>query len=414
MMWSNLMRKNGVVLVIGFLSSWSVIATEVSESDAESSEAESPGTPEVHQPAVESRQAFNILNADVPPGETRRLVWSASQNFAGMDLDTPVLVAHGMKPGPILCLTAAVHGDELNGIEIVRRVLFGTDAKKLRGTLIGVPIVNLHGFQRSSRYLADRRDLNRHFPGHDKGSSASRIASSFFRSIVRHCHALVDVHTGSFHRTNLTQLRADLSTPSVVALTTGFGATAVLDDDGAVGTLRRAAVDAGIPAVTLEAGEPARLQLKQVEHGARAIKSLMGELGMIRKDFIWSDPQPVYYESSWVRASRGGILLATVKLGDKVKAGDLLGTITDPITNVQSLIYAPFAGLILGMALNQVVMPGFATFHIGIERSPQEVISEAAAEDNVNANEDAAIKSEDEKESDEQSTIEEDSIDHPE
>lgn len=343
-----------------------------------SAEPRSGLLPDTSPPAlVDPIPSFNILDAEVQAGETRTLVWSASQNFAGMELDTPVLVANGDKPGPVLCLTAALHGDELNGIEIVRRVLFSTDPKQLRGTLIGVPIVNLHGFQRSSRYLADRRDLNRHFPGYDGGSSASRIAHSFFKEVVRHCHALVDLHTGSFHRTNLPQLRADLSTPSVVALTTGFGATAVLDHPGAVGTLRRSAVDAGIPAVTLEAGEPARLQLDQVEHGVKAIKSLMAELGMLKKTIFWKEPQPVYYESSWVRADRGGILLATVELGAKVKAGDLLGTITDPITNVQSLIYAPFDGHVLGMALNQVVMPGFAAFRIGIERSKEEVVSEA-------------------------------------
>lgn len=324
-------------------------------------------------------EPFKLLGSSVEPGQTLSLIWSASQNFAGMALETPVLVSHGTQPGPVLCLTAAVHGDELNGIEIVRRVLFSTNAKKLRGTLIGVPIVNLHGFQRSSRYLADRRDLNRHFPGNLEGSSASRIADSFFRSVVKHCDALVDLHTGSFHRTNLIQLRADLSDPRVVALTSGFGATAVLDDKGAVGTLRRAAVEVGIPAVTLEAGEPTRLQLSQVEDGTKVIKSLMHDLGMLKKGFVWNEPQPVYYESSWIRADRGGILMSTVALGAKVKKGDLLATITDPITNKQSLIYAPYDGLVLGMALNQVVMPGFAAFHIGIERPTEEVVTEAEA-----------------------------------
>ena len=238
--------------------------------------------------------------------------------------------------------------------------------------------------------MADRRDLNRHFPGYDGGSSASRIAKSFFDSVVRNCHALVDLHTGSFHRTNLTQLRADLNEPSVVALTTGFGATAVLDDRGEPGTLRWAAVKAGIPAVTLEAGEPMRLQLKEVEQGVKAIQSLMHDLGMMEKSFKWNDPQPIYYQSSWVRVDTGGILLSTVKLGTKVKQGDLLGTVTDPITNRQSLIYAPFNGRVLGMALNQVVMPGFAAFHVGIERTQEEVINEAGT-DNEESQEDPSI-----------------------
>ncbi len=385
------------------------VATETPEAAPEET---SPVEPLPQAPPPEPAAAFRILDTEVPPGKTMRLSWSASQNFAGMDLDTPVLVAHGAKPGPVLCLTAAIHGDELNGIEMVRRVLYSTDPQKLRGTLIGVPIVNLHGFQRSSRYLADRRDLNRHFPGHNDGSSASRIARSFFRSVVRNCHALVDLHTGSFHRTNLPQLRADLSDPGVVALTSGFGATSVLEDKGAAGTLRRAAVDAGIPSVTLEAGEPMRLQLEQVEHGVKAIQSLMSNLGMLKKGFQWNDPQPVYYESSWVRANRGGILLSTVKLGTSVKKGDLLGTVTDPITNVQSLIYAPYNGRVLGRALNQVVMPGFAAFHIGVERSPEEVASEASEEkaaDESGGQRDVVISPEDE-------AVEGDieSIEHPE
>lgn len=372
-------RSKGAVLFL--VSALWVAAAWAEKPGALPSPASSNPTPKV----PELIEPFTILDVPVPPGVTRRLSWSASQNFAGMDLDTPVLVANGSKAGPVLCLTAAVHGDELNGIEIVRRVLFSTDPKKLSGTLIGVPIVNLHGFQRSSRYLADRRDLNRYFPGNEEGSLASRIAGSFFRKVVSHCDYLIDLHTGSFHRTNLPQLRADLSEPKVVELSAGFGATAVLDDKGAVGTLRRAAVESGIPAVTLEAGEPARLQLEQVEHGAKAIKSLMSDLGMLKKGFLWKDPQPIYYESSWVRADRGGILLSNVALGDKVKAGELLGTITDPITNVQSPMYAPHDGLVMGMALNQVVMPGFASFRIGIQRTQEEVVSEAEAESEAEA-----------------------------
>ncbi|MGB1580115.1 MAG: succinylglutamate desuccinylase/aspartoacylase family protein [Nevskiales bacterium] len=324
-----------------------------------------------------SLPAFKLLDSEVPAGDIRQLRWSASQNFAGMNLYTPVLVAHGAKPGKVLCLTAAVHGDELNGIEIVRRLIYSQDPKQLSGTIVGIPIVNLHGFQRSSRYLADRRDLNRHFPGSPTGSSASRIAASFFKQILKPCEALVDLHTGSFYRTNITQARADLSNTEVLALSQGLGGTPVLNSVGASGTLRRAATEAGIPALTLEVGEPHRLQPQLVAQGVRAIQSLMYELGMREKRLTWNDPQPVFYESQWVRAGRGGILLSTVKLGAKVSVGQLLGTVTDPITNAYSEIHSPFTGRILGMALNQVVMPGYAAYHIGIERSEEELVNEA-------------------------------------
>ncbi|MGI9307639.1 MAG: M14 family metallopeptidase, partial [Gammaproteobacteria bacterium] len=221
---------------------------------------------------VEEAPHLILLGANVPPSTATRLAWAPRLSFEGITSPTPVLVVHGANPGPVVCLTAAIHGDELNGIEIVRRILYNIEPEELSGTVIGVPIVNLQGFQRSSRYLTDRRDLNRFFPGDPTGSSASRKAYSFFNQVVLGCDALVDLHTGSFHRTNLPQLRADLSNPGVVELTQGFGATVVLQSEGTLGTLRRAAVETGIPAVTLEAGEPQRLQEDAVSHGVKGIQ----------------------------------------------------------------------------------------------------------------------------------------------
>src|SRR5690606_955058 len=215
--------------------------------------------------AEEKEAAHNLrlLNGEVPPGTYQRLSWSATELFEGIPVSTPVLAVNGKLPGPKLCLTAAVHGDELNGIEMVRRVLHDLDPQKLSGAVIGVPIVNLQGFRRGSRYLPDRRDLNRYFPGNPNGSAASRIAWSFFTEVVRHCDALIDLHTGSFERANLPQLRADLRNPDVVTLTHGFGATVILHSDPAEGTLRYAASRIGIPTVTLEAGGPSDLELKE-------------------------------------------------------------------------------------------------------------------------------------------------------
>ena len=262
-----------------------------------------------------------ILGTEVLPSTSARLAWTPEQSFDGISVPTPVLVVNGAKRGPVLCLTAAVHGDELNGIEIVRRVMYDLDPEKLSGAVIGVPIVNLQGFRRASRYLPDRRDLNRFFPGNPKGSLASRIAHSFFTNVIDHCEALVDLHTGSFKRTNLPQLRADLRNPDVVHLTRGFGSTVVLHSSGSEGTLRRAATDRGIPTVTLEAGEPARLQEKEVEHGTKGVMTLMNELDMYRKVTFWGSREPVYYRSTWVRADRGGVLFSEVELGERVVQG---------------------------------------------------------------------------------------------
>lgn len=307
-----------------------------------------------------------LLGAEIAPGTSQRLSWSATELFEGVPVSTPVLVVNGALPGPTLCLTAAVHGDELNGVEMVRRVLHDINAEKLSGSIIGVPIVNVQGFRRGSRYLPDRRDLNRYFPGNPKGSAAARIAHSFFTNIVAHCDAMVDLHTGSFERANLPQIRADLRNPDVVTLTQGFGSMVILHSSPEVGTLRYAATEAGIPAVTLEAGGPSQLELTEVKHGVKGIETLISAIGMLRKRRLWGDPEPVYYRSSWVRADSGGILLADVSLGSSVREGDLLGTITDPMNNARSELRSPYSGRIIGMARNQVVMPGFAAFHVGI------------------------------------------------
>ena len=324
-----------------------------------------PRQPELR---VYEQPSLFILGTEVAPSTSARLSWSPDDSFASIAVPTPVLVVNGSKAGPTLCVTAAIHGDELNGIEVVRRVLYELDSEKLTGAVIGVPIVNLQGFQRASRYLPDRRDLNRYFPGNTVGSSASRLAYSFFNEVITHCDALVDVHTGSFHRANLPQLRADLKNPAILELSQNFGATVVLHSSGATGTLRRAAADAGIPSVTLEAGEPARVQEDAVAHGAKGVMTLMNELGMYKRAPHWNSRESVYFRSRWERADSGGVLFSTVGLGDHVDKNDLLGTITDPITNVQTEIRASRDGRILGMALNQFVMPGFAAYRIGIEQ----------------------------------------------
>lgn len=332
-----------------------------------------------------------LLGEKIPPGSYRQLTWSATQLFEGLPVDTPVLVVHGRQPGPVLCLSAAVHGDELNGIEIVRRVLHGLQPSRLGGTVIGVPIVNIQGFRRGTRYLPDRRDLNRHFPGTTSGSAASRIASSFFNNIVLQCDALVDLHTGSFERTNLPQLRADLSDESVTELARGFGATVIVNSQPRAGTLRYAATVAGVPTVTLEAGGPEELESIEVTHGVKGIEALMHNLRMVINERPWTEQEETYFRSAWVRADKGGILIANVELGSRVTEGDLLGRVTDPITNDTIGIYAPLAGRIIGMARNQVVMPGFAAFHLGISRpSDDDILGGSTAP----MDDDAADKSE--------------------
>lgn len=331
------------------------------------------------EPDRSVQHSLSLLNSTVAPRTFRTLQWSPGQYSSSLDTPVPVLVAHGERPGPVLCLTAAIHGDEINGIEIVRRVLHQIDPDELSGTVIGVPIVNLDGFRRASRYLADRRDLNRYFPGNPTGSYATRIAHSLFQNIILKCNYLVDLHTASFYRTNLPQLRGDLKNPAVLEFSRHFGGMSVLHHTGAAGTLRRAATEAGIPALTMEMGGPHALEQEAVNFGVRGLKNLLHNLTMYKTMRLWLIPQPVFYQSIWVRSPQGGIMLSQVKLNDKVKKGQLLGRVVDPITNTSSDMISPINGSILGKALDQVVSPGFATFHIGVVATEEELKAPAPA-----------------------------------
>lgn len=353
-----------------------VQATEASEpaqtqhtpqEDSEVRPGEETVTAAPAEKPVEAAKNFTLLGNEVLPATSTRLAWSPGIQIAGLSQPTPVLVVNGAKAGPTLCLTGAIHGDELNGIEIIRRTMYDLEPKKLSGRVVGIPIVNLPGFQQGSRYLPDRRDLNRHFPGSPDGSLADRIAYSLFEKIIRRCDMLVDIHTGSLKRTNLPQLRADMNNPDVATFTQGFDRMAVVHSTGSPGMLRSASVAAGITTVTLEAGESHRIQEHQIEAGVNSLTSLMERQGMISRMFVWGDPEPVYYDSDWIRAEHGGILFSNVELGARVSEGEILGYVADPITNAQYPIRSSSNGRIIGMAVDQVVMAGFAAYHIGTE-----------------------------------------------
>ena len=319
---------------------------------------------------------IKILGVRVMPGTRAQLSWRSSAMGFG-DVGAPVTVINGKSAGPALCLTGGVHGDELNGIEVVNRILRKLDAKTLAGAVIAVPVVNVGGFQRNSRYLPDRRDLNRYFPGNSKGSAASRLAHGFFQSVVLGCDYLIDFHTGSFERSNLPQVRGDLRIREVLEFTRNFGATTVLHSVGTHGMLRTAAVEAGIPAVTFELGAPTRLEQKEIDFGVRAVETLMSKLNMSSGLRVWAQPQPVLYRATWLRTNQSGLLISKVNLGDKVQAGQPLGTVRDPLSGAESTILASLPGKVIGLALNQQVMPGYAVYHLGVESSEAEVMLNA-------------------------------------
>lgn len=337
------------------------------------------GVPGIVPSLAELVTPLPILDRLLVPGTKLQLEWRPEGGISTSEIPSPVIVVHGAKPGPSLCLVAGIHGDEINGVEIVRRVAHGLDPTRLSGTVIGVPIVNVFGYSRGVRYLPDRRDLNRYFPGTPRGSIAARIAHGFFADIVRHCDYLVDFHTGSFDRDNLPQLRADLTDGAVLEFTRAFGATLVLHSPGTKGMLRTAATAAGIPSVTFEVGAPARLQLAEIASAAAAIEGVLRKLGLRESEAEEAGvaAPPTYFDSRWVRANSGGLLISEVALGQRVQENQRLGRVIDPVVNVERYVLAPYPGRVIGMAQNQQVLPGFAAFHVGKETSEQQAVEHA-------------------------------------
>ncbi|MFZ9886213.1 MAG: succinylglutamate desuccinylase/aspartoacylase family protein, partial [Myxococcota bacterium] len=289
-----------------------------------------------------------------------------SENYSAGEVEIPLVVVRGAEPGPVLCLVAGIHGDELNGIEIVRRVIDGLQPSDVRGTIIGAPIVNLFGFWNQSRYLPDRRDLNRHFPGRASGSTASRIAYGFWHEVVQRCTHLIDFHTGSLHRSNLPQVRADLSREDVAALALAFGEKVVVHNPGQRHTLRSQAVAAGIAAILYEAGETMRFQKEHITAGVLGTKRVLQHLGMQRGSSPMTKKGQVFLETRWVRAKQGGIVELTPSLGDRVDKGDTVGVITDPLRNAKGVVTTSAGGVVIGKVLAPTVVPGLALLHIGV------------------------------------------------
>jgi hypothetical protein len=312
---------------------------------------------------------LEVGGRSVAPGETARFSVDLARAIGGQGrmIDTLVVATRGTRPGPTLCLTAGIHGDELNGVEIAHRIYAGTSGSALSGTLIAIPAVNMAGLRSGTRYLPDRRDLNRGFPGNPKGSLASRIAHALYQGVLRQCDALIDLHTGSASRTNLPQIRTDLESPRALALARSFGVGVVLHGRGPRGSLRRAVLGAGVPAVIYEAGGPLRFEEAEIARGVEGVRNVMADLGMITSA-AQRNPSEVYRKTSWVRAGNAiGIFLAARQPGDYVRTGEVLGTVTDPVTEETATIVAPREGRIIGVAVPQPVLPGYGLFHLGFE-----------------------------------------------
>ncbi|TGD75831.1 succinylglutamate desuccinylase/aspartoacylase family protein [Mangrovimicrobium sediminis] len=311
-------------------------------------------------------QSITIGGQTIAPGERRTVDLPVAPMYTHDDLCMSVQVVHGKQPGPTLFISAALHGDEINGVEIIRRVLRHRALKQVRGTLLAIPIVNVYGFLNHSRYLPDGRDLNRSFPGSERGPLASRVAHTFLREIVHKSTHGIDLHTGARHRSNFPQIRADLENPAALAMTEAFGVPLAINARVRDGSLRGCAGEEGIPILLYEAGEALRFEEMHIRAGVRGVINVMRGIGMLRSSRSRKEPpKPIISEqTTWVRAADSGVLRTLVPLGAKVAAGQVLALIGDPLGTTETEVLASAAGVVIGRTNLPLVYEGDAIFHI--------------------------------------------------
>jgi predicted deacylase len=307
-----------------------------------------------------------IAGVTIQPGERKTIDVPVAPMYTHDDLSMTVQVVRGRRPGPILFVCAAIHGDEIIGVEVIRRVLQYRGLKNLRGTLIAIPIVNVYGFLNHTRYLPDGRDLNRSFPGSAKGSLTGRVAHTFIREIVSKCTHGIDLHTGARHRSNFPQIRADLDDPVALEMTEGFGVPLAIDAKIRDGSLRDCAGQAGIPVILYEAGEALRFEEIYIRAGVSGVINVLRRIGMLQKSRSKKLPRSpiVSDQTSWLRAPESGILRSFVPLGEKVEKGQTIAIVADPLGEAETPVIAPSDGMVIGRTNLPLVYEGDATFHI--------------------------------------------------
>jgi predicted deacylase len=310
-----------------------------------------------------------IGDARIEPGTRLRLKLPVARLPTETWMSLPIEVVHGQSAGPRLWLSAAVHGDEINGVEIIRQVLEYLDPARLAGTVIAVPIVNVFGFIQQSRYLPDQRDLNRSFPGGPRGSLASRLAHLVMSEVVSQCTHGIDLHTGSHHRANLPQIRANLHDAETRRCAEAFAAPVMMHAETRDGSLRQAATASGIHVLLYEAGEPLRFDPLAIRLGVEGVLRVMAALAMCELPSELAPPRPSteVFHATWIRARRGGILRLDAQLGDRVEAGQRLGVIADAFGDNSVPVRAPFAGAIIGATSNPLVHPGDGILNLAAE-----------------------------------------------
>lgn len=317
-----------------------------------------------------SPSKFTIDGVEIKRGKRSRINIDMGSIYDFTDVKMPLEVVRGKEDGPTLFISSTIHGDEINGIEIARRLLSHKALEHICGTLIVIPIVNIFGFNDRSRYLPDRRDLNRCFPGLKNGSLTSQLAHKFMQEIVLKSDFGIDLHTGAFHRCNYPQIRADISDETTLELAKAFGAPVVIGSDLRDGSLRASVAQMNIPMILFEAGEALRFDEDNIKIGIDGILNVMRKIGMIKEPVKKFPTKKIFIarSSSWVRAPHSGIHIAHQNLGKKVKKGDMLGEISNPFGDHKIVVKAHENGMIIGMSKLPLANKGDALFHIACEK----------------------------------------------
>jgi predicted deacylase len=332
------------------------------------------------------REPFQLADDVILAGQRRIIHIPISRMSDHTPVTMSVHVVHGRRPGPTLFVSAAVHGDEIIGVEICRRLLRAPQLNKIKGTLMVVPIVNSFGFLNHSRYLPDRRDLNRCFPGSEKGSLAGRLAHLFMQEIVERSDFGIDLHSAAIHRTNMPQIRMATDKAETMALAEAFGAPVIITSRLRDGSLRLAAQEQDVDVLLYEAGEGLRFDELSARIGVSGILRVMLKLGMVQRA-PKSKLKPVLSSSSsWLRAPAGGLLRTFKGVGEAVDIGDVLGIVADPFGDAEMDVTVNHSGVIIGRTNLPVVNEGDALFHIAVP----DVASNLAAERNLTAHSNAA------------------------
>lgn len=316
-----------------------------------------------------SNRIFELAGNSIEPGTKKTILFPAPNINTQIKIEIPVHVFHGKNPGPKLFIISAIHGDELNSIEITRRIHEYINVQKLSGTIITMPVANVYGVMTQSRYMPDRRDLNRSFPGSKKGTMASRLAHGIMKHVVSQCNYGIDLHTGALGRVNMPQLRVNLSTPGAKDLARYFGTPIILDSKLRDGSLRQAASKLGIPLLVYEGGEAMRFNEPSIHAGVLGITKVLHHLNMLKsthKDIKIKSHSVITNTSRWVRSPVSGLVQPVADSYTRaVKKDDVLAYIHDPyLINPSVKVVAPFEGVVIGQALKIMASEGDPLYHI--------------------------------------------------